>query len=134
MENTPKFIPLLTFGRVIKVVAADTFWMASEYNKVIYRFKVKLRGVIAPSINSFNPNEQIASELVHDEVKGLLLGKLVEVMDLSYDTRGRLLAQVICGTLDVNKYLLNQGLVSPYVPGTSFNKKETIEQYFLVDP
>lgn len=112
-EDTEKFIPPVTSGKVIKVYDGDTITIASTLpwsQSPIYRFSVRLRDIDCLEINSDAPNAITARDTVHE----LVFGRVVTLDRVDLDKYGRILADVYCDGVNLSQLLLEQGLAVPY--------------------
>jgi endonuclease YncB( thermonuclease family) len=116
-ENTIKFIPPITFGKVIKVYDGDTITIANKMpykTSTLYRFSVRLRGIDCPEIRSKNENEKRCAYIARDFVSNLIMGKIVILKDIDLDKYGRILANVIINGSNLSDLLIEKGLAVVY--------------------
>ena len=63
-ETTEKFVPPISYGKVVKVYDGDTITVATPLDNTrapIYHFSVRLRGIDSPEIRGKTPEEKAAA-------------------------------------------------------------------------
>jgi len=116
-SQTIPFIPPITQGFVIKVYDGDTITIASKlpYEKSeLYRFSVRLNGIDAPEIKGKTEDEKNAAHISQEALEKLILHKHVILKNTNIEKYGRILADVYCGDLHLNQWLLDNNLAVPY--------------------
>ena len=116
-SQTIPFIPPITQGIVIKVYDGDTITIASKlpYEKSeLYRFSVRLNGIDAPEIKGKTEDEKNAAHVSQKALEKLILHKNVILKNTNTEKYGRILADVYCGDLHLNQWLLDHKLAVPY--------------------
>ena len=120
LNNTKKYVPYITYGKVIKVYDGDTITIATQlYNgsvvpkKEMYRFSVRMNGIDAPEIKTSNVVEHAHAIIARDALSTLIMGKVVRLDNISYDKYGRLLCDIFLGEIDVCKWMIdhNYGVI-----------------------
>ena len=120
-NNTTKYIPAVTYGKVIKVYDGDTFTMISKLPHTegpIYRFSVRMNGIDSPEIKGKTANEKELAKKSRDALSNLILGKIVVLKNVSTEKYGRILADVYLGDLCVNEWMISNNYAVKYDGGT----------------
>lgn len=125
LNNTKKYVPDITYGKVIKVYDGDTITIATQlYNgslvpkKEIYRFSVRLNGIDTPEIKSSNETEKKLAIAARDALSTLIIGKVVRLENISYDKYGRLLCKTFLEDLDICEWMVEHNYAVVYNGGT----------------
>ena len=121
MNETIAFVPPIKEGIVIKVYDGDTFTLASKLphdNSPMYRFSVRINRINCPEIKSKNDEEKECAQIAKKCVSDLILGKKVQLHEISTDKYGRVLAEVTIGNVNIADYLLTSRLAILYDGGT----------------
>ena len=116
-DNTVEFIYPITSGYVIKVYDGDTITIATKLHYpdyTMYRFSVRLSGIDSPEIKAKSSNEKKLAVLSKDALTKQIIGKTVELKNVSMEKYGRLLADVYCNGIHINKWMLENGFAVPY--------------------
>lgn len=118
-KDTIPFIPPITSGKVIKVYDGDTITIVSKlpYHDAndMYRFSIRLIGIDAPEIHGQSVKEKELAILARDTLKNMILNKSVTLENKAIDKYGgRLLADVYCNGVHINKWLLENNYAIPY--------------------
>lgn len=116
-SQTIPFIPPITQGIVIKVYDGDTITIAAKlpYEKSeLYRFSVRLNGIDAPEIKGKTEDEKNAAHISQKALEKLILHKNVILKNTNTEKYGRILADVYCGDLHLNQWLLDHKLAVLY--------------------
>jgi len=126
-NNTVPFVPPITQGYVIKVYDGDTITIASKMpykDSPMFRFSVRLSGIDSPEIKSTSVNEHSLALLSKDALTSRLLGKNVELKNVSLEKYGRLLADVYYDGVHMNKWMLEHKFAVPYSGKTKVRPPE----------
>lgn len=125
LNNTKKYVPDITYGKVIKVYDGDTITIATQlYNgslvpkKDMYKFSVRMIGIDTPEIKSSNVAEQERAIIARDALSTLIIGKVVRLENISYDKYGRLLCKVFLKDLDICEWMVEHNYAVVYNGGT----------------
>ena len=124
LKDTPKFIPKLTTGVVLKVYDGDTITVASRINNIgkIWKWSVRLRNIDCPEIRSGDEQEKKIAIIAKTTLKNRLMpndiGQIVELRDIDYDKYGRILCDVYHCDQHLNKWMIDQHLAVKYDGGT----------------
>jgi len=119
-KETKKFIPPIKKAYVIKVYDGDTFTIATTlpYDKNIYRFSVRIRGIDCPELRTKNSNEKFVALLAKNFVISKILNKQVILRNIAYDKYGRLLADTFINKHNLANMLLQNNMAVTYDGGT----------------
>jgi endonuclease YncB( thermonuclease family) len=119
-EDTITYIPPVTSGRVIKVYDGDTITIATRVHGLdqLYRFSVRLDGIDCPEMRTKSDTEKSAAKLAKQFVAERVLGKMVELRDVSLEKYGRILADVWIDGQSINTQLVEHRLAVTYGGGT----------------
>ncbi len=134
LKDTPKFIPNLTIGRVLKVYDGDTITVASRSDNggKIWKWSVRLRGIDSAEIRGSDEQEKKIAKIAKTILKNRLMpndiGQIVELKNIAYDKYGRILCNVYhldseaiaanAGYISLSKWMIDQGLAVKYDGGT----------------
>lgn len=134
-QDCVQFIPPIKNGRVIKVYDGDTITIASRVpnlkNSLVYRFSVRLNGIDCPEIKSKDCEEKAIANLVKKKLSDKIFGKVVNLKNIKLEKYGRLLAEVYCGDIHINQWLLDTNCAIRYDGGTK--KQICWKSYFGAD-
>lgn len=119
-KDTEKYIPNVSFGKVVKVYDGDTITVASRIpgGDTIYRFSVRLRGIDCAEIKAHSFAEKEEAEIARNALSARILGRIVLLNNVSVEKYGRLLADIYCDGEHLNKWLLDNNYAVPYDGGT----------------
>lgn len=127
-DETVQYIPPVSFGRVIKVYDGDTLTIACCLNgdstvEKYYRFSVRLSGIDTPEMKSRDATEKSLAAAAQTALSNLVLHKIVQLQNVSFEKYGRLLADVyVSGAngkpIHVNQYMLDNKYAVYYDGGT----------------
>ena len=121
----PKFCPQLTEGYVCKVYDADTITVVSKLDfksgEQFFRFSIRLIGIDAPELRTKNETEKKIAIQGRDELRKIILYKVVTLKTYECDKYGRLLCEVYYNGIHLNKWLLDEHYAVCYDGG----RKET---------
>lgn len=68
-DSAEKFVPPISYGKVVKVYDGDTITVATplDYTRApIYHFSVRLRGIDSPEIRGSSPEEKATAMVARD--------------------------------------------------------------------
>jgi endonuclease YncB( thermonuclease family) len=107
-EITPKdckiYIPPLKTVRVIKVYDGDTITIATRMThldpEAIYKFSVRLNGIDTPELRGGSAAEKVAGLVARDKLAAKIMGKDVELRNVSFEKYGRVLCEVWLGKVN----------------------------------
>ena len=120
-KDTIAFVPSITGGKVVKVYDGDTITIASKMpyeNSPIFRFSVRLLGIDTPEIKSKSTAEKDLAIISRDALSEKIMGKIVQLKNVSLEKYGRLLADVYLDDLNLNQWLLENKYAVAYDGGT----------------
>tara|TARA_Y100000389_G_scaffold204397_1_gene256710 strand:- start:2849 stop:3421 length:573 start_codon:yes stop_codon:yes gene_type:complete len=128
-ENTPPFVPRISYGRIIKCYDGDSCTLvARQYpNGGIARYTLRLSGIDTPELRTSNENEKKAAIIVRDALREKILNKYVYVSDISLDKYGRLLCTVQCDGKCINSWLLHKKYAVPYDGGKKNSPEDWLD-------
>ena len=111
-KSVKPFIPQITNGKVINVYDGQSFSVASRLpydNSPIYRFSIKLHGIISPEITTKYETEKKIAQLAKHALYELIYDKVVELIICGIDKYGRILAEVYLNNQHINYLMLLNG-------------------------
>ncbi len=120
-EDTISFLVPVKYGKVIKVYDGDTITIASYLpipNSQLYRFSVRLTGIDTPEIKGKTKAEKDLAIAAKNALSELVLGKVVELRNISNEKYGRILADVYIETIHVNEWMIENNHAVRYDGGT----------------
>jgi endonuclease YncB( thermonuclease family) len=120
-KDTTPFVPPIQYGKVIKVYDGDTITIASllpNTTEPVYRFTVRLGGIDSAEIKGKTEIEKMLAIDARDALYHLIFGKIVHLKNTTTEKYGRILADVYCDGIFVNKWMLDNKLAVPYNGGT----------------
>ena len=120
-KDTIAFVPSITGGKVVKVYDGDTITIASKMpyeNSPIFRFSVRLLGIDSPEIKTKSKAEKDLAIISRDVLSDKIMGKIVQLKNVSLEKYGRLLADVYLDDLNLNQWLLENKYAVAYDGGT----------------
>jgi len=119
-KDTEKYVPPISYGKVVKVYDGDTITIASRLpnGSQMFRFSVRLAGIDCAEIKAHSMAEKEEAELVRNILSEKILGKIVFLENVSIEKYGRLLADVYYEGEHINKWMLDNGHAVPYDGGT----------------
>lgn len=122
-KDTVEFVPPIHRGVVVKVYDGDTITVASALlttdrgcfsRRVLYRFRVRLRGIDTPEIKGSEKAKAVAAR---DALSVQIMGQEVELRNLGNEKYGRILADVYFNQVHMNQWMLEQGYAQAYDGG-----------------
>lgn len=131
-SETIPFIPPVTEGKVIKVYDGDTITIASKMpyeNSPWYRFSVRLNGIDTPEIKTKNENEKRLALIGRDNLKELIMDKIVKLKNVDLEKYGRILADVYLDDLYLNEWMIKKKYAVRYDGGTKQVPNDWMEYY-----
>ena len=96
-DITEKFVPPISYGKVVKVYDGDTITVATplDYTRApIYHFSVRLRGIDSPEIRGKEKAEVIVATKARDALSAKVLNQMVFLQNIDTEKYGRVLADV----------------------------------------
>ena len=119
-DDTILFIPPIKYGKVVKVYDGDTITIATTLpfdNSPIYRFSVRLAGIDSPEIKAKTSIEKMLAMKSKESLEQIILDKVVQLKNISFEKYGRILADVYVGDLFVNQWMIDNKLAVVYDGG-----------------
>jgi micrococcal nuclease len=109
-DDTVPFVPDVREGVVLKVYDGDTFTIGfyQSYSKIPYRILVRLRGVDTPEMEGVDIRKMVRARAAQRFLSSVILGKRVQLTDVSMEKYGRLLAVVHCDGVNVNRLMVDE--------------------------
>ncbi len=126
-NNTVPFVPPIMVAKVIKVYDGDTITVASKLpyeTSKIYTFQVRLNGIDSPEIKGKTKEEKDLAIVSRNTLSNMIYGKIVKLQNTATEKYGRLLADVYCGDVHINQYMLDNKLATEYDGGTKKRPRE----------
>jgi hypothetical protein len=126
-KDTEAFVLPIQSGKVIKVYDGDTITVASRYpgtNGPIYRFNVRLNGIDCPEIKGSSQHEKELANKSRDALSHLILGKIVDLKNVSTEKYGRILADVYFGSTNLCEWLVTNKYAVKYDGGTKHRPED----------
>jgi endonuclease YncB( thermonuclease family) len=120
-KDTKQFVVPITIGKVIKVYDGDTITIASKFPNTkgpIYRFNVRLLGIDSPEIKGGTEHEKELAKRSRDALSHLILGKIVDLKNVTTEKYGRVLADVYLSDLNLSEWMLINNYAVKYEGGT----------------
>ena len=120
-KDTVPFVPPISNGIVIKVYDGDTITIASKlpYKKSpLYRFSVRLNRIDAPEIKGVSKKETQMAIISRDKLAEKCLNKQVTLTEIKREKYGRVLADIHCGGICLNDWMITEKLAVEYDGGT----------------
>tara|TARA_X000000950_G_scaffold288854_1_gene407925 strand:+ start:14842 stop:15279 length:438 start_codon:yes stop_codon:yes gene_type:complete len=120
--TTNEFVPRPTRGKVVKVYDGDTVWCAVDIDGKICRVNVRMLGYDCAEMRSKDPVEKSCAYAARDELRELVLDRVVNLTVHEADKYGRLLCTMTLDQeddkdpVDVNAFMLSKWGV-PYAGG-----------------
>ena len=130
-KDTIPYIPPVSGGRVIKVYDGDTITIACYVHNLpdLYRFSVRLDGIDCPEIKTKNPTEKSVATLAKQHLIDRILGKDVELKNVSLEKYGRILAEVWYDGTSMNVSLIEARLAVVYDGGKKCVPKNWLDYH-----
>ena len=119
-KDTIPFVYPIRFGKVIKVYDGDTITIAAKLPNTdgpIYRFSVRLNGIDTPEIRGKSEAEKELAYYVRDALAEKIMGKIVELRNVSNEKYGRILANVYLDEQHINEWLVDENFAVYYDGG-----------------
>lgn len=119
-KDTIPFVYPIRFGKVIKVYDGDTITIAAKLPNTdgpIYRFSVRLNGIDTPEIRGKSDAEKELAYFVRDALTEKIMGKIVELRNVSNEKYGRILANVYLDEQHINEWLVDENFAVYYDGG-----------------
>jgi len=108
-QNSEKFVPLITQGKIVKCYDGDTVTIATIMDGKRVKFNVRMLGYDCAEIRSKNPQEKNVAKWAKEFITNLIYDKIVYVTkNEGYDKYGRLLLELSIDNINVNELMLNK--------------------------
>jgi len=105
------YIPQITYGKVVKVYDGDTITIATRIpnDPTIYRFSVRLLGIDTPEMKTKHEREKQLAILARDALSSMIMGKIVQLQNVSIEKYGRILANVYLDNINLSQWSIDHG-------------------------
>jgi endonuclease YncB( thermonuclease family) len=114
-----EFVPPIHRGVVVKVYDGDTITVAATLgSSVLYRFRIRLRGIDTPEIKGSSEEEKARAIVARDALSAHIMGQQVYLRNLGNEKYGRILADVYFNNVHMNQWMMQQGHAHAYDGGT----------------
>ena len=127
-KDTKPFVVTIVCGKVVKVYDGDTITIAAKLPRTkdpsVYRFQVRLNGIDSPEIKGGTEHEKKLAMKSRDALSNLIMGKIVDLKNVSTEKYGRVLADVYCGTINLSHWMIENGHAVKYDGGTKHRPNE----------
>jgi len=126
-SDTKRFVPPISYGKVIKVYDGDTITIASKIPNTdlpMYRFSVRLSGIDSPEIKGQTEKEKMLAIDARDALHKLIYGKIIHLENVSIEKYGRLLADIYLDNLYINNWMLENNYAVPYDGGKKIRPED----------
>ena len=120
-KDTISFVPPVTDCCCIKVYDGDTITVASRMpwdGSPLYRFSVRLNGIDTLEIKGKDEAEKRIAVKARDALRDKILQKQLLLKNVTTEKYGRLLADVYCNNVHLNKWMIDQRYAVEYSGGT----------------
>lgn len=133
-----KFIPPIQKSYCISVYDGDTITIVKQFScdgepPKYYKYSVRLYGIDTPELRTKNAVEKKYAIMAKNAVIELILNKMVELEDISYDKYGRILAKVFVTDERGFKINISEKLVEMRLAKRYYGKTKEVtdwEQYY----
>lgn len=128
-SDTQEYIPPIKSGYVIKVYDGDSITIATQFHfnpHVWYRFSIRLNGIDTPELRGSSEEEKLMAIKARDRLSELILHKEVQLINISYEKYGRILADIYLNSEHINEILVKERYAVPY-----FGKTKTTPNSWL---
>ena len=132
LSSAKPFLPPITRGKVLKCYDGDTITIGCrfDWSNQVYKFNIRIAGVDCPEIRSTRKDpiekadEKMVAIIVRDELRKLIMGKIVDIDGLKADKYGgRYVADVCYDDINISRWLLARKFAVPYDGGTKLCPK-----------
>jgi micrococcal nuclease len=123
------FVPPITGGYVIKVYDGDTITIATRLpyaDSPLYKFQVRLNGIDTPEIKTKNSSEKARALQSKEALSNVCLNRHITLENVGLEKYGRILADVFCDGVHLNKFMIDNGFAVRYDGG----HKKSFEENF----
>ena len=93
----------------MKVYDGDSFILAAKLpydSSPLFRFSVRMRGVISPEITSVNPKFREQAKISRDALSRLIFNKNVTLANIKIDRFGNIISNVYLDGVDVSQWMI----------------------------
>ena len=119
-ENTPPFMPRVSFGKVVRVYDGDTLHLAFFHGMRAQRIRVRLLGFDCAEMRTTDPDEKAVALRSKQLLEEQVLGSIVRLhAPLQWDKYGRLLADLSTPRIpSIRDWMIEHADGIPYDGGT----------------
>jgi hypothetical protein len=126
-KDTENFVLPIYSGKVVKVYDGDTITIASRFpglNGPIYRFNVRLNGIDSPEIKGGTEHEKELAKKSREALLRFIMGKIVNLKNVSTEKYGRVLADVYLDDVNVCEWMVDNKYAVKYDGGTKHRPED----------
>lgn len=130
-DNVPQFSldGSKHFAKITSVYDGDTFKACFTFGGKMFIWNCRLAGVDTPELRTRNQLEKKHGYIARDELRKLILDKVILLKCGEFDKYGRLLAHIeMSDGTDVSKWLIQEGLAFEYDGGTKRSWEEYLKE------
>ena len=130
-DNVPQFSldGSKHFAKITSVYDGDTFKACFAFGGKMFIWNCRLAGVDTPELRTRNQLEKKHGYIARDELRKLILGKVILLKCGEFDKYGRLLAHIeMSDGTDVSKWLVQEGLAFEYDGGTKRSWEDYLKE------
>ena len=129
------FCPNFKRAKCVKVHDGDTMELAHIGESGAVRHVSRLLGIITPDIRSKYKSEKILAKIAREELRGMILNKVVPVAIHGTDKYGRLLVRISMEDGGVSESLISRRVaVSSHTSPGSVNWEDMLKERMLRNP
>ena len=110
--DTEEYIPEISKGKVVKVYSdcsvaiAATFDSDTSISPTVYRFSIWLFDQTADEPTLTDRSNKNIAEIMKNIISARILGKIVDLKNLTIENQGRIAADVFCDDEHINKWAI----------------------------
>jgi len=134
-DETVSYVPPVSGGRVIKVYDGDSITIATYVHGLptLYRFSVRLNGIDCPEMRTRNETEKKAAVIAKELLSDKILGRYVELRNVSLEKYGRILADVMIDNESMSEMLITNHLAVRYDGGKKLPPDDWMDYYLTTN-
>lgn len=104
-------------AKIVSVYDGDTVTAVFYFNNDLYKWSCRLYGIDTPELRTSNQKEKEMGLIVRNELRKLILDKVVKLECKEFDKYGRLLVDIIYNDIKVNDWLIHNKYAIKYSGG-----------------
>lgn len=104
-------------AKIVSVYDGDTVNAVFYYNDNLYKWSCRLDGIDTPELKTGNEKEKEMGLKVRDELRKMILDKIVKIKCKEFDKYGRLLVDIFYNDIKINDWLLENKYAVKYTGG-----------------